>query len=43
MRAAYNRAQWLDERRSLMQWWGDTVNARLKMEAQRARPDCPES
>jgi integrase len=29
VRAAYNRAQWLDERRSLMQWWGDTVNAWL--------------
>lgn len=35
VRAAYNRAQWLDERRSLMQWWGDTVNSWLKMEGQK--------
>jgi integrase len=27
VRSTYNRAQWLEERRKLMQWWGDTVFA----------------
>lgn len=26
VRAAYNRAQWLEERRELMQWWADRVD-----------------
>ncbi|MEY8689360.1 MAG: tyrosine-type recombinase/integrase [Leptothrix sp. (in: b-proteobacteria)] len=26
VRAAYNRAQWLDERRSLLQWWADKID-----------------
>jgi integrase len=27
VRAAYNRAQWLDERAKLMQWWSDRLDA----------------
>jgi integrase len=27
VRATYNRAQWLDDRRRLMQWWADTLEA----------------
>ncbi|MEM6823382.1 MAG: integrase arm-type DNA-binding domain-containing protein [Verrucomicrobiota bacterium] len=29
VRAAYNRAEYLDERRSLMQWWGDFLEERM--------------
>ena len=28
VRAAYNRAQYLPERRTMMQWWGDSIGAR---------------
>jgi integrase len=27
VRATYNRAQWLEDRRRLMQWWADTIDA----------------
>jgi len=26
IRAAYNRAEYMDERRELMQWWGDWLD-----------------
>ncbi len=31
VRAAYNRAEYLDERIKLMNWWSDWVNAYLKL------------
>ena len=30
VRGAYNRAQWLDERAKMMQWWGDRIDALRK-------------
>jgi integrase len=33
VRAAYNSAQWLPQRRALMQWWADYLDAQLEMAA----------
>lgn len=30
VRAAYNRAEYMDERRGMMQWWGDYVDGLIK-------------
>ena len=32
IRAAYNRAEYLEERRGLMQWWADFIEGRKKAE-----------
>jgi integrase len=38
VRAAYNRAKYIDERRRMMQWWGDKVDA-LEAPSQIVYPD----
>lgn len=30
VRAAYNRAEYMDERRKMMQWWGDYIEGLIK-------------
>ena len=30
MRGAYNRAQWLAERATMMQWWADRIDVLRK-------------
>ena len=29
IRGTYNRAEYLEERRKLMQWWGDYINSHV--------------
>ncbi len=38
VRAAYNRAKYMDQRRKIMQWWGDKVDS-LETPSQIVYPD----
>jgi hypothetical protein len=37
IRSRYNRAEWIDERRAMLQWWGDELD-RLESATRKAGP-----